>query len=184
MRKFFIYLLTLVILTGCGQSVDNTSEEEPVNMPDIVFIERVYNDNDGFISIAFTDSDGDCYTSVDNEVCILDFEKLIEEYKSGSLDDKIIKICSRNPDELRENYEKLCKTVHQNDCDIVYPDMFPDVETESYSWYGLYYDENDKLKSQIIHINKCMTSLYSENDTINEIYKWYTDNYVNVDVDD
>lgn len=180
MRKFFIILLTLVMLTGCGQLLDNTSDES-VNMPDIVFLERVYNDNDGFISIAFTDSNGYGYSSVDKEVCSLDFEKLIEEYKSGGLDGRIMKSGSRSPEELRENYEKLCETVCQNDCDIVYPEMLPDVETESYSWYGLYYDENNELKSQIIHANKCMTSLNSENDTINEIYKWYTNNYVDID---
>lgn len=168
------------MLTSCGQLLDNTSDES-VNMPNIVFIERVYNDNNGFINIAFTDSNGDCYTSTDKEVCSLDFEKLIEEYKSGGLDDRIMKSGSRSPEELRENYEKLCEIVHQNDCDIVYPEMLPDVETESYNWYGLYYDENNKLKSQIIHANDCMTSLYSANDTINEIYKWYTESYVAVD---
>ncbi|MDE6780877.1 MAG: membrane lipoprotein lipid attachment site-containing protein [Ruminococcus sp.] len=175
MKKILIILLTLVMLTGCGQ-LDNTSDDS-VNMPDIVFLESVYNYNDGFIRIAFTDSNGDCYTSSDKEVCGSGFEELIEKYKSGSLDGKIIKSGSRNPEELQSNYKKLCETVSQNECNIVYPQELPDVETESYSWYGLYYDENDSLKSQIIHANECMTSLRSDNDIINEIYKWYTDSY-------
>ncbi|MDE6664702.1 MAG: hypothetical protein K2K14_00715 [Ruminococcus sp.] len=175
MKRFFIILLTLVMLTGCGQ-LDNTSDDS-VNMPDIVFLERVYNDNDGFMRIAFTDSNGDCYTSDDKEVCSSDFAELIEKYKSGGLDGRIIKSGSRNPEELQSNYKKLCETVSQNECNIVYPEELPDVETESYSWYGLYYDENDSLKSQIIHANKCMTSLYSDSDAINEIYKWYNDSY-------
>lgn len=175
MRKFFIILLTLVMLTGCGQ-LDNTSDDS-VNMPDIVFLERVYNDNDGFMRIAFTDSNGNCYTSDDKEVCSSDFAELIEKYKSGGLDGKIIKSGSRNPEELQSNYKKLCETVSQNKCNIVYPEVLPSVEAEPYSWYGLYYDENDSLKSQIIHANNCMTSLYSDCDAINEIYKWYTESY-------
>lgn len=177
MKRFCICLLMLFVITGCGRLTDNTSDES-VNMPDIVFLERVYNADDGFINIVFTDVNGNCYSSVDKEVCSLYFVELIEKYKSGSLDGKITKTGSRSPEELRDNYKKLCETVSQHECDIVYPEMLPDVETESYSWYGLYYDENNELKSQIIHANERMTSLESDNNTINEIYQWYIDNYV------
>lgn len=181
MRKFFIILLTLVMLVGCGQLPNDVSEDEQLNVPDIVFMERVYNDNNGFISIAFTDSNSNYYSSVDKEVCNLSFAELVDRYRSGGLDGRITQKGYYNTDGLRDNYEKLCNAVHQDDCDIVYPEMLPDVETESYSWYGLYYDENNELKSQIIHVNECMTSLYSANDTINEIYKWYNDDYIAID---
>ena len=178
MRKFFIVLLTLVMFTSCGKDIKPDSEDVQLNMPDVVFMKRVYNDNDGFIQIAFTDSNGDCYTSVDKEVCKLSIEELIDKYTSESLDGKIIKIGSRNPEEVQSNYEKLCNAVGQNDCHIVYPEMLPDVETESYSWYGLYYDENEEIRLQVIHQNECSTGLDSDCDEINEIYKWYTDSYV------
>ncbi|MDE6677931.1 MAG: hypothetical protein K2K02_02720 [Ruminococcus sp.] len=178
MRKFFIVLLTLITLTGCGKDIKNDSEEVPLNMPDIVFMERVYNDNDGFIQITFTDSNGNCYTSDDKEVCNLGVEKLIDKYTSGSLQDKIMKYNSRNPEEVQINYEKLCNAISQNDCNIVNPEMLPDVESDSYSWYGLYYDENQEVRLQVIHKDECATDLYSDCDAINEIYKWYTDSYV------
>lgn len=177
MRKFFIILLTLYMLTGCGKDIKPNSENVPLKIPDIVFMERVYNNNDGFIQIAFTDCNGDCYTSVDDEVCKLSIGELIEEYKSGSLDDRIKKYKSRSPEEVQNNYQKLYNAISQNDCDIVYPEMFPDVESEDYSWYGLYYDENEKIRLQVIHKNECYTDLYSDSDDLNDIYKWYTDNY-------
>lgn len=180
MRKFFIILLTLVMLTGCGQLEDNPSEE-PLNMPKIVFLERVYNDSDGFINIAFTDSNGDCYASVEKEVCGLGFSELVDKYKSDGLDGKITKTGSRSPEELQSNYEKLCNAVRQDDCDIVYPDSLPDVVADSYSWYGLYYNENGEFKSQVIQENECETGLDSNSDAINEIYKWYAGNYIAVD---
>lgn len=181
MKKFLICLLTFIMFVGCGQLPDDISEDEQLNMPDIVFVRRIYSSDYEFLDIAFTDRNGNHYVSNDKELGSLDFAELVDKYKSGGLDGKIMMTGYYDTDKLQKNYKKLCNAVRQDGCDIVYPDMLPEVETESYNWYGLYYDENGELKSQIIHVNECMTELYSANDTINEIYKWYNGNCVHID---
>lgn len=169
------------MLVGCGQLPDDISEDEQLNMPDIVFVERAFSFDNEFMYISFTDCNGNYYVSSDKELGKLDFTELVEKYRSGGLDDRIMQKGYYNTDRLQENYKKLCDAVRHDNCDIVYPDMLPEVEAEYYSWHGLYYDQNNEIKSQIIHTEKYMTQFYSENDTINEIYKWYNDDYIVID---
>ena len=49
--------------------------------------------------------------------------------------------------------------------------MLPDVETDSCSWYGVYYDENEKVRLQVIQKIECETGLYYDCEDLNEIYK-------------
>lgn len=181
MKKLLICLLTFIMLVGCGQLPDDISEDEQLNMPDIVFVERAFSFDNEFMYISFTDCNGNYYVSSDKELGKLDFAELVDKYKSGGLDGKITMTGYYDTDRLQENYKKLCNAVRQGNCDIVYPDMLPEVESEYYNWYGLYYDENNEIKPQIIHVNKYMTNFYSANDTINEIYKWYNGNCVHID---
>jgi hypothetical protein len=48
----------------------------------------------------------------------------------------------------------------------------PDVEAKSSRWFGLYYDSDGNLQSQILHEEECMTDIYMNDDELNKIYVW------------
>lgn len=173
MKKLLVCVLSVFLLVGCGQLLNNTFDES-VNMPDIVFMNTVdYNDNSNGHALTFYDKSGNYYTSDDEYVCTLSYKELINEYKAGSLNDKITFHTSCDVSGLYDNYKKLCNAVQSGDCSIVYPEIMPCVEDSIYRWYGIYYDKNGEPEITVIHKRECMTELESDNETVNEVYNWY-----------
>ena len=89
--------------------------------------------------------------------------------------------CDDRDDPLffKDELQKRSVTLHNlylhgalENAEIEVPDELPDVEDDSSSWLGLYYDTEGNIQRQIIHENEKMTHLYSSDDTLNEIYEW------------
>lgn len=181
MKKIFCFIIAAIVLvmSGCSNAVSES------DMPDIVFMSRTrynpyvhhFDENDfaeqGRYSITFVDKNGDYYFSDYSEIYFLSNEELIETLKSG--DERITKLSlSCDVDELSDNYKILLKVAANKKYELVYPGALPDVEDDSTTWYGLYYDKNGKLSSLPIHEKECMTPIEANDDRANEIFKWYS----------
>lgn len=177
MRKIFLAIITVLalIMSGCSTVVFESE------MPEIPFkvctsyCHDLYdfdvNAERGICAITFFDKSGNYYFSDYSEICFLSNEELIEALKSG--DERITKSSiTYDPDELRENYNKLVAV--KDKCELDYPMELPCVEAPSTTWYGLYYDEDGKLMNIPFHANERMTEIETNNDRANEVYEWYT----------
>ena len=181
MKTIFCVIITILALVmgGCSNAVSES------DMPDIVFKEcTAYNryvhnfDDDesseqGRYSLTFIDKNGNYYNSDYSEIIALSNEELIEKLNSG--DERITKLSiSCDTDELSENYKKLLKAAANKKYELVYPEAMPDVEADSTTWFGLYYDKDGKLSSLPIHAKECMTGINTNDDRANEIFEWYS----------
>ena len=176
MKKACVLVLLMVLcMTGCVAQ----RAEVPIDiadMPDIVFLNTVdpnTGDGTGISGMTFYDKNGNHYISTDEEVCQMGYARLVSEFASGNLSDKVELHTSCNIDELLENYQKLCEVAQNSEYSIVYPEAMPTVDAEICSWYGLYYDENGELRSLTIHKKERLSHLYANDERANEIYDWY-----------
>lgn len=181
MKKSAICIFALCLLTGC------TDSQDAGEMPAIVILCRTDHSDElhGMTqeeieaqeivvrSLAFYDSDGNCYISDDPDVWAMDNLTLAAEYKAGHLTEQLRYSRSCDPQELAEQYAKLQNTCLNEEFTICYPEEMPDVEASWSAWYGYYYDQDHTLQYQTIHVNKCMTHINTDNDAINEVYDWY-----------
>ena len=87
-------------------------------------------------AITFYDKEGNHYTSDDEYVCSLTFEQLSQEFVNGTIDDKISYHTGCNPEELLDNYNKLC-SLSRDEFEIIHPDCALDVKANEEYWYGL-----------------------------------------------
>lgn len=179
MTKRIISLLicVLCILTGCAST--DTGE-----LPTIVFLvrtdisdtlsemdpEEIEQQNIAVRSLGFYDKNGNYYISSDPELNALDNKTLTDEYEAGNLTEQLQLYKSCDADILAEQYEKLRNICLNEQFEIVYPDALLDVQAESSTWYGFYFDENGDLQYWAIHGEERMTDLSTDNDTINGIY--------------
>lgn len=180
MKKLFCVFIAAIVLalSGCSKAVTAS------DMPDIVFVRRtVYNRSvhgfdDGSSdqitgSLVFLDKNGDYYFTESPEIRSLNYDELIERFKSG--DERITKTsASRDVGELLENYKKLLKVAANKEYELIYPERVPAVEDDQVYWYGLYHDKDGTLSSLLIHERRQMTGIEANDDRANEIFKWYS----------
>ncbi len=178
----------LLLVTGCSDKVPESSSGSSGNsktifvdfdtekIPEIVFLKYTqYNKyasgSEGY-AVQFIDKDGSVYYMQDiSEDSYYSITQIYEDFKSGKLDDKKSeKSCDKS--ELDDNFSKLCEVCSDEDYSIVYPDSMPDVEYDSVTWYGCYYDNEGAFRIITLHKSEG-ESLNSNNDTANEIYSWF-----------
>lgn len=180
MKKLLFLLLISVshILTGCTNTND-TNE-----LPAIVFLVRtdiseelsgmsaneIAQQNIAVKSLGFYDMNGDYYISTDPELNALDNKTLIAEYEAGHLTEQIQYYTSCDVNFLTEQYAKLHKIYLTGQLEIVYPNELPTVQAESSTWFGYYFGQDGEIQYQAIHEKERMTELYTNNDTVNEVY--------------
>lgn len=180
MKKLLFLLLISVsnVLTGCA----NTNDTD--ELPAIVFLVRtdiseelsgmgedeIAQQNIAVKSLGFYDMNGDYYISTDPELNALDNKTLIAEYEAGHLTEQIQYYTSCDVNFLTEQYAKLHKIYLTGQLEIVYPNELPTVQAESSTWFGYYFGQDGEIQYQAIHEKERMTELYTNNDTVNEVY--------------
>ena len=110
MSNFFklgILFSFILCLFGCGNSAKDTYSQ----MPEIVLLNTItyaeVSAGEPQSAITFYDKEGNHYTSDDEYVCSLTFERLAQEFLNGTIDDKISYHTSCDPEEILDNYNKL-----------------------------------------------------------------------------
>lgn len=189
-RIIALFGMFVLLLAGCG-SMGKTQNPEPdaavdeSQIPSIVFMSRT--DSSDVISkedmqngavpylLTFYDKDGNYYACQDTDVFFMDYAALVSEYEAGNLESKLVyhRSCSKN--ELLQQAGLLQRAYDDGALDhaqLEEPEEFPSVEAESRSWIGFYYDTDGNLQSQTLHSEKCLTHLYMNDDTLNQIYNW------------
>ncbi|HAJ97894.1 MAG TPA: hypothetical protein DCO72_09185 [Ruminococcus sp.] len=185
-KLFLLFPMITMLLVGC--SANNPKIRDPelkVKCPDIVFLNKIsynpYSNSDSDYLITFFDKDGNYYSTTDTEICQLSFPELVERFQKG---DKRFEKRPQTCDvgELEKNYisvyHEICESqIAGNKIELDEPMEFPAVEADSWSTYMLYYatDGTETIDAQIIHANKCMTNIETNNSTVNSAYGWYQD---------
>lgn len=180
MKKLLFLLLISVsnVLTGCANTNDTN------DLPAIVFLVRtdiseelsgmsaneIAQQNIAVKSLGFYDMNGDYYISTDPELNALDNKTLIAEYEAGHLTEQIQYYTSCDVNFLTEQYAKLHKIYLTGELEIEYPNELPTVQAESSTWFGYYFGQDGEIQYQAIHEKERMTELYTNNDTVNEVY--------------
>lgn len=186
MKKIILFISGLILafsLAGCKTETQKDNKAVASEIPAIVFLvrtdisdiiypEEIEGQDIPVRALCFYDKDGNYYISTDSDVNAMDNKTLIAEYEAGNLTEKIQshKICDK--DALANQYNKFRQVCLKEQFGIVYPDALPAVQAESSAWYGYYFDENGDLQYQTIHQNERMSELYTNNDTVNQVYEW------------
>lgn len=182
----------LIFAAGCtdksSESGSENSESSQIvldvdteKMPEIVFMKyKSYNKYaSGCVGyhVYFIDNNGNVYNiqeiseDTDN-VLYYSTAQICEDFKSGKLDDKKSeKSCDKS--ELDENFGKLCEVCSDENYSMAEPDSMPDVESDSAWWAGFYYNKNGDFRQITLHRSECSTGIDSNNETANEIYRWF-----------
>jgi hypothetical protein len=190
MRKiiaFEVVLLILSIISGCQNSKNRGPDVaiDESKLPSILFINKTSCDNiitDEDIKngasryiVTFYDKNGNYYSCVDDKVIHMDCIDLNSEYESENIDNNIELIGNCEKYELQKKavlLENIYISGKLENAELETPDSLPDVEAKSSSWFGLYYDSDGNLQSQILHREECMTDIYMNDDELNKIYEW------------
>jgi hypothetical protein len=194
MRKtiaLVVVLLILSMISGCQNSKNRGPDRGPdvtvdeSKLPSILFINKTSYDNiitdedikNGASSciVTFYDKNGNYYSCADDKIVCLDYISLNFEYESGNIDNNIELIGNCDKYELQKKavlLENMYISGKLENAKLDMPDSLPDVEAKSSSWFGLYYDSDGNLQSQILHKEECMTDIYMNDDELNKIYEW------------
>lgn len=191
MKKLITLLLFFAacIITGCtnmGSGSMDTSE-----LPAIVFLvrtdisdtlsgmdaEEIVQQNITVKSLGFYDMYGNYYTSTDPDLNAMDNKTLIAEYEAGHLTEQIRYYTSCDVNVLTEQYAKLHKIYLTGQLEIVHPNELPAVQAESSTWFGYYFEQDGNIQYQTIHQKERMTNLFTDNDTVNEVYDWLIETF-------
>lgn len=170
------------VLSGCTDTKE---------IPKIVFIvrtdisdtlgemsaEEIAQQNIPVKSLGFYDVNGNYFISTDSELNALDNKTLVSEYEAGRITDKIQYHSNCDVDTLKQQYAKLEKIYRKGSFEIVYPKELPTVQAELSTWYGYYFDKDGNLQCKTIHREERMSHLYTDNDTVNEVYDWIIDTF-------
>ncbi|MBP3459816.1 MAG: hypothetical protein J6K58_11470 [Lachnospiraceae bacterium] len=192
-RIISVILISIIMIccVGC-ESPGNIQDETGVDtseIPCIVYLVRtdtydlVQEEFVGKWNLAFYDSDGNFYLSDDPDVLDMDNETLIVEYEAGRLNDKIQLSASCDAAILAEQYAKMHNIYLKEQLEIVYSEeknleIVAELSRRSSSltncstWYGFYADENGDIQYQIIHKRVSNVQVYTDNESVNEIYDW------------
>lgn len=122
--------------------------------------------------VSFFANDGSHYVSIDSTLVGMYPNKVAEKFEEGTLSDYITLHTKCEKDELKKKYLQVSDLIKSGDFQIVDPTHGPDVEASTVIWYGVYYDENNKLQYRLIHKTDAIGEHTSDNDTVNEVYAW------------
>lgn len=165
----------IVLLIGCCTGCGWGGKKSKHTIPKICFM--YYESFEDRSKVAFCDNSGNYYSILNDNVKYMKPDKLMESYGAGELDNdiKLIRICSR--DELEEVYSTMLKAVKNRKCGMKAPNELPGVEAPHCEWYGVYYDEDDALATIKFHERQCMTDINSENENLNDVYRWFSETF-------
>jgi hypothetical protein len=190
MRKTIVLAVVSLILSmipgyqnlrnrGCDVTIDESK------LPSILFISKTSYDNiiteedikNGASPciVTFYDKNGNYYSCADDKVIYMDCVNLNSEYELGNIDNRIELIGNCDKYELQKKSVLLENMYISGKLENAKLDMLnslPDVEAKSSRWFGLYYDSDGNLQSQILHEEECMTDIYMNDDELNKIYVW------------
>lgn len=175
MKKILALALAAVMLCGCKAGTFPL-EKNSSEMPEIVFVcETTYcrdNDEDeAAYLMTLWDKNGSYYRTDYAPFCTLPFDRLIEEFSSGDEHfTKLPQTCEIS--ELKEQYKTICALAKKDDFALDYPEMLPDVEAATTSWYGLCYIDGE-LCPVMFRQNTQMTDIGANDKRANELYEWY-----------
>ena len=174
MKKIPALLLAAVMLCGCKAGTFPL-EKNSSEMPEIVFVcETTYcrdSDEEAAYLMTLWDKNGSYYRTDYAPFCTLPFDRLIEEFSSGDEHfTKLPQTCEIS--ELKEQYKTICALAKKDDFALDYPEMLPDVEAATTSWYGLCYIDGE-LCSVMFRQNTQMTDIGSNNKRADKVYEWY-----------
>lgn len=143
-----------------------------ITVPEVFALRKVEYEN-GESGLTIFDKSGMILSCSDKEIYALDSEELCERLADGRLDEKLKIEGQINLTELYDNYIKLIG-IPENDmsAELVYPNEMPDAEAETITWYLNYCRQWDDMTTITIHKNERMTDIYTNNDSINDIYEW------------
>ena len=144
-------------------------------------VEEIVKDNIAVKSLGFYDMNGNYYTSTDPDLNALDNIALISEYKAGHITEQIQHYTNCDVNVLTKQYKKLNKIYQSGLLEIMCPNELPTVQAESITWYGYYFDQDGNIQYQTIHRKESMTDLYTDNDTVNEVYDWIIKTFIAAD---
>ncbi|MCR4646763.1 MAG: hypothetical protein K5695_15365 [Oscillospiraceae bacterium] len=186
-KSIAMALAAAFLLTGCGERAETLPEIRTVAaVPPIVFIERIDNSyllgdmSPGEIgaqkpvvmSLRFYDCEGALYTCVDEDVNAMDNGTLAAAYEAGALTGKLHYVSTCDTADLAAQYRRLVPLYQEGRFTFEEPMELPAVEAGTSAWYGYYYDKAGALTYMCIQKNKCMTNIYTDNDTVNEVCDW------------
>ena len=172
----------VLLLAGCGKTETVVLQTE--DLPQIVFLSRTdrpAGESDSgkkkqkttsTSSIGVYDRDGNFYIATDPEVCALDNLSLLSAYEAGSLTKQLRLVSSCDAGEVAKQYSKLLPICQKGSVGLVIPEELPAVEADTVTWYGYYYDSNGTPSTMVIHENRCMTNIFTDNETANAVYTW------------
>lgn len=160
-----------LLLTGCGQQHV---------MPEIVFLKRHSaaisgdaEESGSRNSVAFFDRNGQYYTCGDAAFVNQYDAELCRQFAEGNAPVTKSSI-SCDPAKLQTQYDRIMRVL-PDDPALDVPDALPAVEADSDYWYCLCPDADGQIQAFRIHANICMTDIYSTDETVNAVYKWYSE---------
>ena len=172
----------VLLLAGCGKTETVVLQTE--DLPQIVFLTRTIRpagESDGgkkkqkttsTSSIGVYDREGNYYIATDPEVCAMDNLSLLSEFEDGKLTKQLRLVSSCDAGEVAKEYSMLLPVCQKGSVQLVVPEALPAVESDTITWYGYYYDSNGNPSTMVIHENRCMTNIFTDNETVNAVYSW------------
>ncbi len=168
-KKIIIIVATIivfaVIITGCDGLLDVSVEE----MPEFAFIVSETSDT-GVGNVTYICKNGDILKLNDEELDENTFDERIEKHTKGGYKDNIKKTISQ--DEVVEHYKTFLKLFEEKGNKMLeYPMALPDVVSSRCNWYGVCYSQG-KVETVLLHAYDRMTNISSDDEKVNELYKW------------
>ena len=117
------------------------------------------------------DKNGDVYRLDDPD---LSLEELTEKYSDGSIsDDLVLVLTIKDKNGLQKCYDKLQIVFNNSEFKLTEPDSGPDWSHKDITWYGLYYDEENKLQTKKIYfVGDLERRFYTNDQNADDIVKW------------
>ena len=152
---------------------DKKFDKIPLNdIPAIICSERTYIEDVQTI-VKFVDREGNFYSIDDEEFCHASNAKLIAALIDGELEKfRTGRTCDQET--LMQQYYTLQEAANYGETALNEPTELPDVEDpKSAQASGYCVDSNGEFHTVTMYKYTCMTRIYSTNEKINELYKWF-----------
>ena len=117
------------------------------------------------------DKNGDVYRLDDPDIFV---EELPDKYSDGSLSDELIFVLTiEDKNGLQKCFDKLQLIFNNSEFKLTEPLGGPDWSQKDITWYGLYYDEDNKLQTKTIYFIGDLESRFITNDqNADDIVNW------------
>ncbi len=160
----FLCIVISVFCVGCGKE-DSMSE--------IVFMYKSdygREDYDDY-RLCLMDYQGNVYYTDNKENSFGSMENIIENYKLGELQKKMILYATRDEAIVQENYNRIHDIVIQEDYELYHDGVATTAICPEVSWSFVYYDKTGEI--QIVDLYREGEVDYEPyNDTVVEVVEW------------